>query len=315
VLIDMYVLQPIERIQLDYAIKLKDAYLIPFFRNPTEVSFSGDFSVEECNTVIEIVSVLRATFMSKVESCFIIYKYDVDVEIFRKSPQEQFYYTEQISIISNRYIDPVRIEQCNLNNIHMLPGRPGAYKNYLYCYFYDLDEGKPYEILGDVTTFYSKGIGLYIDDSSFTDFDWYFDDRTDIISGVCKVAYNRLSEAMYFENTESKLIYLTSTFETLASPSYLKFQYMRKRLCPFISNDMKEYLANTDWFKKLSDIRTEVVHNGKRLSEFMTKSNVKNLFYEMQGKLVNVIINIYDSGVHDFDEMYLKKVELYNKLK
>lgn len=311
----MYILQPIERLQIDKAIKLGNAYLIPFFTNPTEITFSGDFTEGECINIFEMVGVLQATTSLKsLRTPYLIYEFNHDIKIVNGTPKEHFDFTEKISLNSNRYFDPIRVELCDMNDTHSLPGRPGVYNNYLYSFVYDFDQGKGWEMLGDIISYYSKGLGMYLDVEFFDDFAWYLDSRTDIISKVCKVSYNRLNEAMYFENIESKLIYITSTFESLASSTYMRFQDMKKILVPFTSDSRTDYQNKIAWFKELSEVRKEVVHNGKRLIDFMEKDKIEELFDLLQTYLVEIIRNIYKSDVRDFEQLKMKKIEIYNRL-
>lgn len=220
----------------------------------------------------------------------------------------------------NRTLDFIRINYCNVVNQLELPGIPSVLEDgfSLVLILNPVDENI-YKVL--VERLYGlrvvDGIGLMYDGEGIVDdslFYTLFSTEEDEISILCKSIVKRINEAMYIPDIDSRFIYLMSTIETLASPKYIGFSDVKKKIGPIICESKERYHEFGHEMRNISqNIRTEIVHNGKSLVA-LRPGDYEKILINLQSLLVRTIIKITSNSIKSYDELEafieLRKEEL-----
>lgn len=209
----------------------------------------------------------------------------------------------------NRTLDFIRIYYCNVANQLELPGIPSVLEDgfSLVLLLNPTDENM-YKVL--VERLYGlrvvDGMGLMYDVKDIIDdpiFYTLFSEEEDEISLLCKSIIKRVNEAMYIPDIDSRFIYLMSTIETLASPKYIGFGDVKKKIGPIICENKQRYHEFGREMRDVSqNLRTEIVHNGKSLVE-LKPNDYKRLLVNLQGLLVRTILEITSNSIKSYDEL------------
>lgn len=309
----MYVIMPIQRLMLHRVEKIGGAYLIPPFDNADFLLYSSKVDYYMRCKVKSIMNGFKVFEGNIIRAAFMMYETErvFDYENNDIKANEEIAYL--LGYDANKYLNTIRLSFCNINKPEELPGRPGYYDGFYQCFVYDSGKDLYYHISGGIANIFYKGIGLYYDEI-VDEYDWYFDNRNDETALACKKAINRVNEILYFENTNIKLIYILTTYESLASRCYVQFQKMKATLLPFIVENKNEYNELSEWFKEISDLRTELVHNGKDLFDLLSYQDIKFTLNKLIGYLINIIQEIYSTKVKTYEQLISKKKELYENL-
>ncbi|WP_425800820.1 hypothetical protein ACHOLT_11730 [Desulfitobacterium sp. Sab5] len=205
----------------------------------------------------------------------------------------------------DRVMDFIRVMFCRMDLTVMNPGLAGLLHNGFSVVVLTAPQDNSYYRIA-ASRFYGlsmvNGLGLELDSDQIedlcneTDFSIIFNCSGDYSSELCKTALRRLSEAMYIPNIDSKFIYLMTTLETVASPDYMGFKKVKSRILPFIANSKKEYFTLADELQSFSeDIRTEIVHNGKSLTD-IRNNEYKKILLRLQSYVTNFVLGVQRSN-------------------
>ncbi|ANS74555.1 hypothetical protein AWM70_08130 [Paenibacillus yonginensis] len=216
-------------------------------------------------------------------------------------------------------MDIVRVNFCRMDNSLMNPGLAGLLNTgYSGMILISPDEEDQYRIIGN--RFYGltmvNGIGLELSEQQIdillqSEFvSMLIDEELNGVKKLSRLALRRLSEAMYVPHLDSKFIYLMTTIETLASREYLNFKKVKSKVVPLIVKSKSEYHALSEELREYSeDVRTEIVHNGKSISDISTE--YRKILLRLQFIIVRYVVALNHSGCsteEELEELRLSKM-------
>ncbi|MCU6796813.1 hypothetical protein OB236_32280 [Paenibacillus sp. WQ 127069] len=214
--------------------------------------------------------------------------------------------------VVDRVLDVVRVSFSRMDNPLMNPGIPGLLRTgYSGMIIINPDTENEYRIVG--SRLYGltmvSGIGLDLNNDNIDSLveDEFISvlecDDGNYVSLLSKLALKRLSEAMYIPLIDSKFIYLMTTIETLASQQYLPFKKVKPRIIPLLVNTKEQYHSMSEELRIFSeDIRTEIVHNGKSLTDIQN-NEYKKILLKLQSIIARLALALYKSNCSTEEEL------------
>jgi hypothetical protein len=223
----------------------------------------------------------------------------------------------------DRVMDFIRVLFCRMDVTVMNPGLAGLLHNGFSGVILTAPQDNSYYRIA-ASRFYGlsmvNGLGLELDSDQIedlcneTDFSIIFDCSGAYSSELCKTALRRLSEAMYIPDIDSKFIYLMTTLETVASPNYMGFKKVKPMILHFIANTKKEYFTMSDELKSFSeDIRTEIIHNGKSLTD-IRNGEFKKILLRLQLYVANFVLGVERSNCSTSEELEAYRIAKLRQL-
>lgn len=212
----------------------------------------------------------------------------------------------------DRLFDLIRVNYCRVDVPVTNPGLPGLLSNgYSGVILIDPQNSSHYRIAG--SRFYGlsmvNGLGLELDSDQIddlcndNDFSILLDTSGSYAFVLCKIAVRRLSEAMYIPSINSRFIYLMTTLETIASQEYMGFSEVKPKILPFIANTKHEYHVMSQELKVFSkEIRTEIIHNGKNLTD-IRQGYYNKMLLQLQSYIVRFVLGVSSSNCKTKEEL------------
>lgn len=323
----MKVLIPIDNFNIEKTFKLGDVYFIPAseYKASTlsqkkielpKINFTDNIEAYEFTgeSLRDLGSILTGIHIEDV--------WNMTVAVTEINWTDSSYYANQknddeLMLLEScekvdRVLDIVRVNFSRMDNPLMNPGIPGLLNTgYSGMVIFSPEIENEYRIIGHRLYGLTmvNGIGLDLDsqqiDSLINDeFAYFLDSSIDnYVFNLSKLALKRLSEAMYIPMIDSKFIYLMTTIESIASPEYVQFKKAKSRIIPFLVSTKKQYHLLSNRLKVLSEeIRTEVVHNGKSITE-IRKHEYKKILWELQSIIARLILAFKHSNCKTEEEM------------
>lgn len=234
--------------------------------------------------------------------------------------------------VDQKSLNFIRYRQCpmftNGDPIHNLPARAGQLNtNHMMsgALLYNHGQREARIIGGDAFThIVTRGLGLALSDIDSEEFPR--DGEVGSVVSHALALYTAILEA----NTQTAIfVQSLSLLEFLAFPDaqdFHKFQEVKKVICPYITNDPKEYSALLNRFQELTGkkeeatgrnigYRTRLVHLGRRIEDIVPELNQrKELLSELDGYIRAVIDHmIWHSNLSWNDYLSIRKTLGPNK--
>ena len=298
-----YYLLPVQCVLLEFVIKLGETIFFPADAREEDIIRSS-LSVQEKQMLNRILEKNRARFETFGNCAFLLISSKYDVKNIISDPN----ILEIIFSEANRSLDYVRVLECPFGKPEYFLGVPGVYKTrkYLISVNDDLSvgayvEGKEY--------FYSmqKGIGLDIGIKETNDEFLYkalYSSRTDEVYNIFRKYIGEACEALRIADESRCFVYLFSKVDGMGLCEEYQFTDNKKRILSIIAKNQREFdLLSSELYFYSKEIRTEVVHKGRKIVELMSLDRAK----EMNQRLFNIIIKfcvaIIDTGIAKIDAL------------
>lgn len=286
-----------------------------------EDSYTDTLNKAEFEQIRSLVDeVCRKEARIYLNSTFIIF-YDEGINV--NSIQETFLLVNQIAAKADSALDYFRLDECRIGKYDTLPGIAGiAINGFKIVFKYDVELNQMFQYPGEVSFMIRDGIGLMPyrepDKKLYSDslYICCYGNRNDEVFNTCRNALRRVCEAMYMNNLSTAFIYLMSTLEMLASPERAKFENVKPKILPFISNSKNEYHNLSNYLFDLSkNKRTEIVHNGKNIYQlYGSMAVIENELFKLTGIIVLYVEEVIKLDLRSLEELEIKRLDLINIL-
>ena len=296
-----YYLLPVQNVLLEYVIKLGKIIFFPAGASEEDVSRS---TMEDCEKEI-LKKILRenSQFFNGLGDCaFLLVSSEFDVKVI----DSDINILEKIFSEANRSLDYVRILECPFGRPEYFLGIPGLYGTRKYLISVNDDfgigayaEGKEY--------FYSmqKGIGLDIGVSEKNDellYKTLFSSRTDEVYNTFRKYLADACEALRIMDESRCFVYLFSKVDGMGLCDEYRFRDNKIRILSVIAKTQHEFdLFSSELFFYSKEIRTEVVHKGRKIDELVSLDRAKNMNQQLFNFIIKFCVAIIDTGIDKID--------------
>lgn len=308
-------LLPMQRVLLEYVVKLGKVIFFTGTIKSDDISTSV-LNEKEKEILEKVVAKNRNFFesMGNVTYILIVSEYDIDTikkdkNILNKIFQEASY-----------SLDYIRIMQCPFSRTEYFLGVPGLLGNRKYIM--SINDNFELEFYLECEEYYysmQKGIGLDIGAKEFTDpalYNALFSNREDEVYKRFRKLIAEACGALKIIDDSRCFVYLFSKVDGMGLCDSYRFQENKKRIISLIVENQHEFdLLSSDLYFYSKEIRTEVVHKGRKIEELVSLDKAK----EMNQELFNIIIKyccaIINTGIDRIDllkEHIARKVDVFN---
>lgn len=219
-------------------------------------------------------------------------------EYLRLTHQQDEELIRDFSDRADKLLDLMRFYRCDYNIPDQLPAKPGIWHDRYSAaliYFPKCQSGFIQAREVELKTF-CKGIGMDFFDTDLLSIHPLLLDELSEVGNIAKHALRLNTLIAESDNLTMKFMQLMILFEYLGNPyEYEKFEKLKGKLIACIANEQTGYnnlSARFLYFSKF--LRTEIIHNGKRIEELMPISNErKALFKELQGFVYSLIHDLF----------------------
>ncbi|HLP91654.1 MAG TPA: hypothetical protein VK184_24095 [Nostocaceae cyanobacterium] len=141
------------------------------------------------------------------------------------------------------------------------------------------------------------------------------------VYNIIKYALRLNSQILEQDNLTVKFIQIMTLFEFLGFPyQYQKFEEVKKKIASHIGTNKQEYEFLKNRFYELTKpqgYRTEIVHNGKEISDFFIDYiGIESLFVELQyyiSKVISELHSVSNISWNDLEEQRRNRMERINR--
>ncbi len=291
----LYIL-PIERFSINQKTRIQNLVVYPSGSVDIDELFQGIFYSDEES---------KTRYLNKLNYL----KKNTLIAFLSSSPTKYPYQSEQNLTLLNYAIDYVTpildfivFNYCHIHNNRNLPGRVGQ-----------IETGETILLLSHIiapriirekinTNTITIGKGLDILDLDILDNYHLLKSDIDEAGNIARQALRMYTKIIESNSNTEKFIQIMILFEFIASPDrFEKFQYVKTKIASHIAKNACQYHEICHEFKgytggvKENGLRTQIVHQGKRLEELLDKDQIKELFRKLQRYLFFCIFDLLDN--------------------
>jgi len=209
----------------------------------------------------------------------------------------------------------MRFYRCDYNIPEQLPSKPGVWADrYSAALVYFPQHSAGFIQAHEVELkIFSKGIGMDFFTTDLVNGHPLMQETLSEVGNITRHALRMNTQILESDNNTVKFVQIMILFDYLGNPyEYENFTKLKGKLVTMLTNDKTMYYDLSVRFKDLSkNIRTEIVHNGKRVEDlFPAIDKRKALFRELQGYvfvLIKSLIIHIDLTWAQYDDMRKKK--------
>lgn len=298
-----YLLFPVQKVLLEYIIKLGDCI---FF---SKITLEGDINNSTLNdTEKELVKNLidnnKDFFKLEGVPAFLLLDSSYSEEDFLREP----YLVECAFSMANRALDYVRILECPFKKPDFLLGIPGIVGSRKYMFV--ISEKYELSIYESSNSFFysmQPGIGLDIGSKEWTDEELYqalYADRADEVYNKYRNILAESCEALRIRDINRCFVYLFSKVDGMGHCNSYSFKENKIRILSCLSDSQQEFdmLSNRFYFYS-KIIRTEVVHKGEDILHFTTLENANKINQNLFLLIVEFCKVVIGTGIDNYSDL------------
>lgn len=287
------VILPLTRLRIENSIYSKEICVFP----------PGEFQIEKINFKVphkfdeENIDgkgnlrdlVTSVTHLDKdvfILNPIVVFRDSITIEEYNKlTHQNDVYLIKKYSEKAEDILDLIRFFECNYSTPEMLPARAGIWDDrystaLLYFPKYQVGFVQAREV--EIKTFI-KGIGTDITKQDLINdlpIFIYSNDELGEVGRICKYALKLNTLIAESDNQSNKFIQIMRLLEFIGNPyKFENFKKFKGNIITYIANNKKEYHELSEKFRFYSEnIRTEIIHNGKRIEDLLTNEEINDLF-------------------------------------
>lgn len=290
------IILPLTRLKIDKAIYSKEICVFP----------AGEFQIDEINFKIPekfeadkikdkggsndlrdlITSITQIDKEVYLHNPVVVFRDSITIDKYKNlSHKEDVELIKKYSEKAEDVLDLIRFFECNYITPEILPARAGLWDDrystsLIYFPVFKIGFVQSREV--EIKTLI-KGIG-----AEFTNVELinslpifiYSNNELGEVGRICKYALKLNTLITESDNQSNKFIQVMTLFEYLGNPiEYEAFQKIKGKIITYIAKDKTDYnKLSLDFINYSKNLRTEIIHNGKRIEELLTTIEIQNLF-------------------------------------
>lgn len=296
-----YYLLPVQNVLLEYVIKLGESIFFPANANEEDISRSSMNDYEK-SILRKILGNNSQFFKGLGNYAFLLVSLEFDV----KAINSDINILKKIFSETNRSLDYVRILECPFGKPEYFLGSPGVCgtRKYMISVNDDFNIGAYVE---EKEYFYSmqKGIGLDIGVNEKNDellYKTLYSSRTDEVYNTFRKYLADACEALRIMDESRCFVYLFSKVDGMGLCDEYRFQDNKVRILAVIAETQHEFdLLSSELFFYSKEIRTEVVHKGRKIDELVSLDRAKKMNQQLFNIIIKFCVAIIDTGIDKID--------------
>lgn len=298
-----YYLLPVQNVLLEYVIKLGESIFFPADANEEDILRSSMHDYEK--DILKKILEKNSQFFNGLGNCaFLLVSSELDVKVI----DSDINILEKIFSEANRSLDYIRILECPFGRPEYFLGMPGLYGTRKYLISVNDDFGIGAYVEGE-EYFYSmqKGMGLDIGVSEKNDELLYkalYSDRTDEVYNLFRRYLADACEALRIMDESRCFVYLFSKVDGMGLCDEYRFQDNKIRILSVLAKTQHEFdLLSSELFFYSKEIRTEIVHKGRKIDELVSLDRAKNMNQRLFNFIIKYCVAIIDTEIDKMDAL------------
>lgn len=300
---NLYIL-PVQRVLLEYVLKLGDMIFFPgdVSNEAIECSNLLDDEKEKLRLVVENNRSFFTEHLTGVPFLLLSSKYDIseinnDITIFEKILND-----------ANRRFDYIRILECPFNRPEYTIGIPGMIDGKRILFSLNDDYSIGAYINGE-EEFYlmQKGIGLDLEVAENNDPRLYrviYSHRNDEVYNLYRRYIAEACEALQIIDETRCFIFLFSKIDGMGLCDTYSFTDNKKRILSIVAEDQSNFdVISSQLYFYSKEIRTEVVHKGKKIDELVSPRKAHEINQELFNIIIQFCTKVIDSGITSIESL------------
>lgn len=300
---NLYIL-PVQRVLLEYVLKLGDMIFFPgdVSNEAIECSNLLDDEKEKLRLVVENNRSFFTEHLTGVPFLLLSSKYDIseinnDITIFEKILND-----------ANRRFDYIRILECPFNRPEYTIGIPGMIDGKRILFSLNDDYSIGAYINGE-EEFYlmQKGIGLDLEVAENNDPRLYrvvYSRRNDEVYNLYRRYIAEACEALQIIDETRCFIFLFSKIDGMGLCDTYSFTDNKKRILSIVAEDQSNFdVISSQLYFYSKEIRTEVVHKGKKIDELVSPRKAHEINQELFNIIIQFCTKVIDSGITSIESL------------
>lgn len=294
---NLYIL-PVQRVHLEYVLKLGDMIFFPGDVSNEAIEYSNllDNEKEKLRLVVEHNRSFFTEHLTGLPFLLLSSKYDIseinnDITIF-----------ERILNDVNRRFDYIRILECPFNRPEYTIGIPGIIDGKKILFSINDDYSIGTYINGE-EEFYlmQKGIGLDLSVTENNDPRLYrviYSHRNDEVYNLYRRYIAEACEALQIIDETRCFIFLFSKIDGMGLCDTYSFTDNKKRILSIVAENQSNFdVISSQLYFYSKEIRTEVVHKGKRIDELVSIRKAHEINQELFNIIIQFCIKVIESEI------------------
>lgn len=290
------IILPLTRLKIDKAIYSKEICVFPAgefqihkinFKIPEKFEADKIEDKEGSNDLRDLItSITQIDKEVYLDNPLVVFRDSITIDKYKNlSHQEDVELIKKYSEKAEDVLDLIRFFECNYITPEILPARAGLWDDRYstsLIYFPVFKTGFVQSREVEIKTLI-KGIG-----GEFTNVELinslpifiYSNKELGEVGRICKYALKLNTLITESDNHSNKFIQIMTLFEYLGNPyDFVNFKKIKGVLISYIAKNKKEYHELSEKFRFYSEnIRTEIIHNGKRIEDLLTNEEINDLF-------------------------------------
>lgn len=311
----LYIL-PVQRVLLEYVLKLGDMIFFPGDVSNEAIEYSNllDDEKEKLRLIVEHNRSFFAEQLTGLPFLLLSSKYDIseinnDITIFEKILND-----------ANRRFDYIRILECPFNRPEYTIGIPGLIDGKIMLFSINDDYSIGAYINGEEEfCLMQKGIGLDLGVTENNDSRLYrviYSHRNDEVYNLYRRNIAEACEALQIIDETRCFIYLFSKIDGMGLCDTYSFTDNKKRILSIVAENQSNFdVISSQLYFYSKEIRTEVVHKGKRIDELVSIRKAHEINQELFNIIIRFCTKVIDSeitSIESLKEYILNEVSKYS---
>ena len=312
---NLYIL-PVQRVLLEYVLKLGDMIFFPGDVSNEAIEYSNlsDSEKEKLRLIVEHNRSFFIEHLTGLPFLLLSSKYDIseiknDITIFEKILND-----------ANRRFDYIRILECPFDKLEYTIGIPGLIDGKRILFSINDDYSSGTYIDGE-EEFYlmQKGIGLDLGVTEDNDPRLYrviYSNRNDEVYNLYRRYIAEACDALQIIDETRCFVFLFSKIDGMGLCDTFSFTDNKKRILSIVAENQSNFNAvSSQLYFYSKEIRTEVVHKGKRIDELVSIRKAHEINQELFNIIVQFCTKIIDSEITSIEllkEHILNEVSKYS---
>lgn len=315
-----YIVLPVQRVLLEYVLKLGKVIFFPAVI---------DDEIEESSLISAEKEILRGINSSNSE-IFREFLSDCSFVLMEVNYTEE-QLSEDVNIMlivleeANKAFDYVRIQECLFSRPEYLIGEPGVLDGER-CYFQIDNKGRMKNMISVDRIFYlmQPGLGLDLNSKEFDDpvlYSVIYSNRIDEVYLEYRTLIADACNAMRILDTNRCFVYLFSKIDRMGHCKSYSFMENKIRIIACVAEEQQKFdRYSNQYFFYSKEIRTEIVHKGYNILEYVPIKKAYQVINDMFKLIIDfcsAIINAQIISFNDLEDYICDRVSrfIYNKPK
>lgn len=318
---EQIIILPLSRLKIDHPIYSKNLCIFPL----------GEFSVKNLNMQIPekvdlnnlpkflpnnrafITSLTEIDETAFTQNAVVVFRDSVTIEDYVAMQQgDDVELIKKYSERAESALDLIRFFECNYTVPEFLPAKAGIWDDrystaLVYFPIYDIGIVQSREV--EIKTFI-KGIGTDIHSGlqiNHLPIFLYDDDELGEVGKFCKYALKLNTAIAESDNQSIKFIQIMTLLEFIGDPyGYRAFKDIKGKIIAYIAKDKSDYhRLSQDFIYYSKELRTEIIHNGKRIEDLLSNSKILGIFEFFHKTTYTIIWDLmmhYDMSWADYQD-------------